>query len=664
MQEFLDFDKKALMERHGMDIWKAIYDGTALVDPERYLSRFGLIVYADLKKYRYYYWFFFPAINYPKDTCFAYRANPNSSGSKSDPLSSQPIRDILDEKALHALELELDKPASGRGFQRGYFILKHFKISPDGQSRIAAFPLSQYNEAKQSEANQYDCDLYFAFSDPSANPQHPGWVLRNFLCLIAIQFQLETVRIIRLRRGQTSARSKSALDRSMVIHVRLNLDSNYAVKSEIPVCPSITGWEKDESQQLAPKRVDLSSLLDPKKLAEDAVSLNLRLMKWRLLPRLDLDRISGTRCLLLGCGTLGCHISRGLLAWGVKNISLVDNSMVSYSNPVRQTLFVFDDSAKTGVYKADAAAASLKKIQPSVNAKAYILSVPMPGHHITLKEQEQTEKDVKLLEKLIDEHDAIFLLTDTRESRWLPTVIAIAKQKLVINAAIGFDTFLLQRYGIRNYSTITPVSTSHGPEHQPSTIDRELPFKSRSDSFLLESNKLGCYFCNDIVAPGDSTQDRTLDQQCTVSRPGVAMMVSAMAVELLVSIVSSSAGAMTPAPIDAHEDSFIDEESYGSELGIVPHTVRGNVSRYHVYMPTSPCFVKCSACSQAVIEAYNSSGFEFLWRVFSDPSYLEEIAGLKDLQNVDDNVWALDSDEDADEVDFAASTTQSDSKLL
>lgn len=63
----------------------------------------------------------------------------------------------------------------------------------------------------------------------------------------------------------------------------------------------------------------------------------------------------------------------------------------------------------------------------------------MPGHPIATSNQAlvaQTKADVEKLEQLIDSHDALFLLMDSRESRWLPTVIGAAKNKVTIIAAI------------------------------------------------------------------------------------------------------------------------------------------------------------------------------------------------------------------------------------
>lgn len=49
------------------------------------------------------------------------------------------------------------------------------------------------------------------------------------------------------------------------------------------------------------------------RLAEASVNLNLKLMKWRIVPDLDLDLVQNTKCLLLGSGTLGCAVARTLL---------------------------------------------------------------------------------------------------------------------------------------------------------------------------------------------------------------------------------------------------------------------------------------------------------------------------------------------------------------
>lgn len=48
---------------------------------------------------------------------------------------------------------------------------------------------------------------------------------------------------------------------------------------------------------------------------------------------------------------------------------------------------------------------------------------------------EKVKEDVQALHDLIRRHDVIFLLTDSRESRWLPTVIAAAEQKVNLSSS-------------------------------------------------------------------------------------------------------------------------------------------------------------------------------------------------------------------------------------
>ena len=147
----------------------------------------------------------------------------------------------------------------------------------------------------------------------------------------------------------------------------------------------------------------------------------------------------------------------------------MDNGTISFSNPVRQPLFKHQDCLEGGLEKAHQAAKALREIYPGVESRGVLVSVPMAGHPII--DEAKTRSDFEVLEKLIREHDAIFLLMDSRESRWLPSVIGKATGKIVMNAALGFDSFVVMRHGLRDLQK---------PE-----------------------DELGCYFCNDVVAPAD-----------------------------------------------------------------------------------------------------------------------------------------------------------------
>lgn len=99
---------------------------------------------------------------------------------------------------------------------------------------------------------------------------------------------------------------------------------------------------------------------------------------------------------------------------------------------------------------------------------------------------ESTTQSLRRLEELIAKSDVVFFLLDSREARWLPTVLCAAMNKIAINAALGFDSFTVQRHGTRNSSS-------------PSSPD--------FDAKDLTGSDLGCYFCNDVTQPGNVRKD-------------------------------------------------------------------------------------------------------------------------------------------------------------
>ncbi|KAI0005639.1 E1-like protein-activating [Xylariaceae sp. FL0662B] len=582
LDAFKQVDKTEMIHNAARQIWDAIKDGTIYSVPSL-LSHYIILSYADLKKYRMTYWFGFPTLH-------------------SDPQWKR-LGDILRFTPDESTAL-VDRVGTWRytvdAREHGFFLAK--KIQGKRMSSTQS-PLDTATEdigykwevgSLRDFENGFfrgvpQADRYVAFVDPSTYEEHPAWPLRNLLVLVRQRFHLTQVQILCYRDIQ----SRRHEARSIVLPLAMDPVENI----ETSEMPKATGWERNPAGKLLARSVSLAESMDPSRLADQSVDLNLKLMKWRISPDLNLDIIKNTKCLLLGAGTLGSYISRNLMGWGVRKITFVDYGAVSFSNPVRQPLFTYNDCLKGGAPKATRAAEVLREIYPGVESEGHVLSVPMLGHPIDGKSQGDFEK----LKTLIDEHDAIFLLMDSRESRWLPTVMGKAAGKIVMNAALGFDTYVVMRHG---------AEPADGSE-----------------------DTLGCYFCNDVVAPGDSQKDLTLDQQCTVTRPGIAAIASAMLVELLTSLLQHPLGHHAPAPATSGSSGTFESRPEDEQaLGIIPHQIRGFLNKFQNLIIKGQSYPCCSACSKPIISEYRNSGWEFVKRALEDKDYVAELSGLAEVQ--------------------------------
>ncbi|KAL8272891.1 hypothetical protein Esti_003200 [Eimeria stiedai] len=384
--------------------------------------------------------------------------------------------------------------------------------------------------------------------------------------------------------------------------------------------------------------VDLGRFLDPRIMQQEAEDLNIQLIRqeqWRVLPSFVPQFLQSLRVLAIGAGTLGCGVARLLAAWGVRQvasngplsqaITFVDGGRVALNNPSRQSLFSHQDAAADGGLgrlKAEAARDGIIAVRPSMECNAVVLDVPMPGHPRFLAGDLLGQR-VSALQELIDKHDVVFLLTDSRESRWLPSLLVAERQErfsrgvlgrrppLALTVALGFDSMLVMRHG-------------------------------------YAQNGLGCYFCHAVNGPGDSISHRTLDEQCTVTRPGVGALACAVAVELLASLTqhpegfaaphtevdplaggsAAAAAAAAAAAHDKHPQQARPRTKGFSCLGATPHMIRANFADFSLLMEHQPRCSTCSCCSAGIVSAFQEGGLHFLRDAVGRASLLEEYSGL------------------------------------
>lgn len=346
------------------------------------LTLFLLLTYADLKKFNFYYWCCFPA----------------------------PLNWVIEQHQSPTKVLE-------QWYKEKYEQFVEICMCTDEKFFLIHETQEQLKYEKINARIEVVENVYCCFRDSSPFDE-PGWVLRNYLLYLAkARSELccqQWIKVICVKVKKGDDLTSSKIWKLKLPNVRDNI--------------KWTGWEKNSHGSLGPQMVAMEDSMDPIQLSKSSLNLNLKLMKWRLVPDLDLKQMENVKCLLVGAGTLGCGVARSLLAWGINNFTFIDSGVVRYSNTVRQSLYTFND-ALTCKKKVVAAVERIKEINPNANVSGFDLHIPMPQHPISEKLKERLD-DLNLFENLVKDHDVLFLLTDSRESRWLPTMFGAFYKKV------------------------------------------------------------------------------------------------------------------------------------------------------------------------------------------------------------------------------------------
>ena len=227
LEEFKSVDKKALFNSVAESIWN---DALATADPS-ILTRFLLITYADLKKYRYYYWFAFPAF------------------------AAQPLWE-LDPAYNH------EWASASTAFSKPQLCMIHDKLATTHMpffllraagNIVEIAPLSEFDDFfADTPAHQRAIGLL----DPSPSAQSPGWPLRNLLAYLRAAHPAAASQLrVLCWRDTEIPHGAGAGWRSITAVVNGGQADGQR--------PSAVGWEKNAQGKLGARLADLAPMMDP-----------------------------------------------------------------------------------------------------------------------------------------------------------------------------------------------------------------------------------------------------------------------------------------------------------------------------------------------------------------------------------------------------------------
>ena len=122
---------------------------------------------------------------------------------------------------------------------------------------------------------------------------------------------------------------------------------------------------------------------------------------------------------------------------------------------------------------------------------------------------------------------------------------------------------------------------------------------------------------------------------------------------MMVALLHSSTGNRDSAEIFLQQMKQLENGGNDSESEpLIPHQIRGFLSSFTSVLPSTPSFKNCSACSDAIVLAYDADGDVEARKSFLDdvcsldgPTFISELCGIGELSSQLEDFY-VDFDED------------------
>ena len=292
IEEYMALDKGAILSQTSRTIWDAIVDGTIYSCPSL-LSSFTAICFADLKKYKFTYFFAFPALHSDPPWRLIPKMESHLASDEFGPGEGDAVVHMKGEETAALVDSVQTWRYRVDARQHGFFLAKKQRTSSlgvlSGEADVAGDGKGMDREATHRPTTpgtpgnklgftwavgsliDYERgffedisrdDRFVCFMDPSTYPVYPGWMLRNLLVLIRRRWKLKRVQILCYR--DTQARRDEAKSIILPLVLEASDDSTTSAQNSVSDnMPKVTGWERNSTGKVMSRIANLGEHMDP-----------------------------------------------------------------------------------------------------------------------------------------------------------------------------------------------------------------------------------------------------------------------------------------------------------------------------------------------------------------------------------------------------------------